>query len=78
MMAKVIDASKAREIARNFLAQTHAVLDVRNPALEDHTWIVDADVTLFTIHHIKRVAIDAETGRILGYESRPNPKAVSL
>ena len=78
LMAQVIDSDKAREIARYFLAQNHSVLDVRNPTLEDHTWIVDADVTLFSTHHIKRVKIHAETGRILSCESRLYPKTASL
>ena len=78
LMAQVIDSDKAREIARYFLAQNHIVIDVRNPTLEDHTWQVDADVTLYATHHIKRVKINAETGRILGCESHLNPKTASL
>ena len=78
MMAQVIDSDKAREIARYFLAQNHIVIDVRNPILEDHTCLVDADVTLYATHHIKRVKINAETGRILGCESHLNPKTASL
>ena len=78
LMAQVIDSDKAREIARYFLAQNHLVIDVRNPTLEDHTWQVDADVTLYATHHIKRVKINAETGNILGCESRLNPKTASL
>ena len=78
LMAQVIDSDKAREIARYFLAQNHIVIDVRNPTLEDHTWIVDADVTLFATHHIKRVKINAETGRILGCESHLNPNTATL
>jgi len=78
MMAKVIDSSKAQEIARNFLAQSHAVLEVRNPTLEDHTWSVEADVTLYTAHHIKRVKINAETGRIMGCQSHLGSKTPSL
>ena len=73
-----INRERVEEIARNFLAQNHAIIDVRNPTLEDHTWMVDADVTLFTTHHIKRVKVDAETGRILSCESRPNPRTASL
>ena len=78
MMEQVIDSDKAREIARYFLAQNHSDLDVRNPTLEDHTWIVDADVTLFSTHQIKRVKVDAQTGKILGCESYLDPKTASL
>ena len=78
MMAQVIDSNKAREIARYFLAQNHSVLDVRNPTLEDNTWIVEADVMVFSTYHIKRVKVDAQTGRILGCESRLYPKIASL
>ena len=70
-----IDSKRVEEIARNFLAQNHEVLDVRAPTLEDHTWMVDVDVLLFSKYQIKRVVIDAQTGRILGCESRPYPKA---
>ena len=66
-----IDSSKAKEIVRNFLAQSHAVLDVKDPILEDHTWIVDADVTSFGFNHIKRVKVNTETGKIMGYEIPP-------
>jgi len=66
-----IDSSKAKEIVRNFLAQYHAVLDVKDPILEDHTWIVDADVTSFGFNHIKRVKVNTETGKIMGYEIPP-------
>ena len=78
LMVQVIDSDKAREITRNFLAQNYTVIDVRNPALEDHTWIVDADVTLFSTHQIKRVKVDAQTGKILGCESYLDPKTASL
>ena len=78
LMAQVMDSNKAKEITRNFLSQNYSVIDVRNPTLEDHTWMVEADVTLFSTHQIKRVVINAETGRILSCESRPNPKADSL
>lgn len=73
-----IDSSKAKDIARNFLAQSHAVHAIKEPALEDHTWTVEADVTSFGVNHIKIVKVSTETGRIMGYESslhlktRPN------
>jgi hypothetical protein len=66
-----IDSSTAKEIVRNFLAQYHAVLDVKDPILEDHTWMVDADVTSFGFNHIKRVRVNSETGKIMGYKIQP-------
>jgi len=69
-----IDRKRVEEIARNFLAQNYAVIDVRNPTLEDNTWTLDADVMLFSAYHIKRVKVDAQTGRILGCESALIPK----
>jgi len=63
-----IDSSKAKEIVRIFLAQYHAVLEVKEPILEDHTWIVDADVISFGFKHLKRIKVNSETGRIMGYE----------
>jgi len=74
----VVSKKMVEEIARNFLAQNHSVLDVRDPILEDHTWMVDADVMLFSTYHRKTVKINAETGRILACESRPYPKIASL
>ena len=74
----VFDRKRVEEIARNFLAQNYAVLDVREPTLEDHTWMVEADVLLFSTYYIKQVMIDAQTGRILGCKSRPYPKIASL
>ncbi|TLX82809.1 MAG: hypothetical protein E6L00_02675 [Thaumarchaeota archaeon] len=71
MSNKGIDSSKAIQIVRNFLAQYHAVLDVKDPILEDHTWLVDADVTSFGFNHIKRVRVNSETGKIMGYEISP-------
>ena len=71
MSNKVIDSSEAKEIARNFLAQYHAVLDVKDPILDDHTWTVDADVMSFGFNHIKRVRVNSETGKIMGYEIPP-------
>jgi len=68
---KGIDSSKAKEIVRNFLAQYHAVLDVKDPILEDHTWIVDAAVMSFGFNHIKRVMVNSETGKIIGYKIPP-------
>jgi hypothetical protein len=68
---KVIDSNKAKEIVRNFLAQYHAVLDVKDPMLEDHTWIVDAAVVSFGFNHTKRVRVNSETGKIMGYELPP-------
>ena len=74
----VIDKKRVEEIARNFLAQNYSVLDIRAPTLEDHTWIVEADVLLFSAYHVKRVMIDAQTGKILSCESRPFLKIASL
>jgi hypothetical protein len=69
-----INSSKAKEITRNFLAQSHAVSDIKEPVLEDHTWSVEAYVTSFGVNHIKIVKVSTETGRIMGYESSLNLK----
>ncbi len=69
-----IDSVRAQEIVRNFLAQSQAVLDVKEPVLEDHTWRVEADVVSFGFSHIRKVKVDAETGRIIGYDTVANPK----
>ena len=71
MSIKGIDSSKAKEIVRNFLSQYHTVLDVKDPILEDHVWIVDADVTSFGFNHTKRVKVNSETGKIIDYNIPP-------
>lgn len=60
-----IDEFKAKEIARKFLEQYHSII-VSDVLLEDDVWTVSAKTGLMP-KDVKKVMIDAETGRILGY-----------
>ncbi|HEX5458249.1 MAG TPA: hypothetical protein VFX64_07700 [Candidatus Nitrosotalea sp.] len=60
-----IDSSKAQELARRFLGQYHSVIDTK-AILEDGVWVVTAYLG-FSNTQTKRVRIDADSGRILGY-----------
>ncbi|MGI0087080.1 MAG: hypothetical protein ACREBI_03850 [Nitrosotalea sp.] len=64
-----VDSAQVKEMVRSFLAQGNVVYDVRVLTLEDHIWTAEAEVSLYGITRIKRVKVDAETGRILGYTS---------
>ena len=75
MLNNGINSTKAREIVKDFLSQAHSVHKVEEPILEDDAWRVDADVTSFGVNHIKKVKVDSETGRIMSYESFPNPRS---
>ena len=60
-----VDSSKAQEIARRFLSQYHSVIDTK-AVFEEGAWIVTAYLG-FSNTQTKRVRIDADSGRILGY-----------
>jgi len=60
-----VDEFKAKEIARKFLEQYHSVI-VSEVLLEGEVWTVSAKTGLMP-RDVKKVMIDAETGRILGY-----------
>lgn len=60
-----VDEFKAREIARKFLEQYHSII-VSDVLLEDEVWTVSAKTGLMP-KDVKKVMIDAKTGRILGY-----------
>ena len=60
-----VDSSKAQELARRFLGQYHSVIDTK-AVLEDGVWVVTAYLG-FSNTQTKRVRIDTDSGRILGY-----------
>ena len=60
-----IDEFKAKEIARKFLEQYHSII-VSDVLLEDEVWTVSAKTGLMP-KDVKKVMIDVQTGRILGY-----------
>ena len=60
-----IDHRKSIEIARKFLEQHHSILNI-NAVLEGEIWLVTAIVGL-SKNNVKKVRIDANTGKILDY-----------
>ena len=61
-----IDSSKAQELARRFLGQYHSVIDTKAVLEDDGIWVVTAYLG-FSNTQTKKVRIDADSGRILGY-----------
>jgi uncharacterized membrane protein YkoI len=60
-----IDYHRSMEIARKFLEQHHSILNI-NAVLENEVWLVTAIVGL-SKNDVKKVRIDANTGKILDY-----------
>ncbi len=60
-----IDELKAKEITKKFLEQYYSIT-VSEVLLEGDVWIVSAKTGLMP-KDVKKVMIDVETGRILGY-----------
>lgn len=65
----VVDAPKAIEIAEYFLQNHHETINLKSSKLDSATkeWIITFDVGFLT-ENIKKVKVDAEDGKILGYE----------
>jgi len=63
-----INADNAKAIAERFLEQYHVINGV-DTVLEDEIWLVTVRVSLFNNIHVKKVRIDANTGKILDYKT---------
>ena len=63
-----IDADGAKAIATRFLEQYHVIRGL-DAVLEDKIWLVTVQVSLFNNNHVKKVRIEANTGRILDYKT---------
>lgn len=61
-----IDNSKAIAIARKFLEQYHSSIIFKSADSDGNTWLVSMEVGLLD-DDIITVAVDAKTGKILGY-----------
>ena len=61
-----IDSKKAIEIARKFLEQYHSSIIFKSAYKDKQIWMVSMEVGLLDDDVIE-VAIDANTGKILGY-----------
>jgi hypothetical protein len=60
-----IDASKAIDMAREFLKQSYTTIVLKNIVMEEKIWIVEYNVG-FLQDNLKKVKIDANTGKIIG------------
>lgn len=61
-----IGKRKATEIARKFLEQYHSPVIPKNAVLDKKRWFVSLEVGM-SKDDFMEVAVDAETGKILGY-----------
>lgn len=64
MMSK-IDAKKAIDISREFLKQSYTTVIFKNIIMQEKIWIVECNVG-FLKDNIKKIRIDANTGKIIG------------
>lgn len=62
-----IGRRKATEIARKFLEQYHSPVIAKTALLHKKRWFVSLEVGL-SANDFMEVVIDAETGKILGYD----------
>jgi len=60
-----IDAQKAIDISREFLKQSYTTVVFKNITMKEKIWMVECDVG-FLKDNIKKVRIDANTGKIIG------------
>jgi len=64
-----MDKKSAEKIAENFLQQYHSTFTIESASLEGTIWIVAAKIGLVN-KQIRRISIDAHSGRILSYTDR--------
>jgi hypothetical protein len=62
-----IDINQVVSIARSFLMQYHSPVIFKSSCLNGRTWVISMEVGLLK-EDIIAVRIDAETGKILGYD----------
>jgi hypothetical protein len=62
-----IDGKTAVSIAENFLGQHYSILAIKDEVLEGQVWQVTVWVSAFG-EHIKRLKIDAKSGRIVSVD----------
>lgn len=65
-MTIIVDAPKAIEIAKEFLEKFHDTINLKSANLDGEVWTIVFDVGFLT-DQIKKVKVDANTGKILGY-----------
>ena len=65
MLARV-DKARAKQIATRFFEQLNSDVFVKTVAFDDNVWIVT--LSIGTDNQIRLIKIDANDGKILGYE----------
>ncbi len=63
-----MDKLKAEQIARSFFEQQHDVHDTRAVSFENGIWLVEGEVSSGFGESIKKLRIDAKTGKIIDVE----------
>ena len=61
-----IDSDKAKEIAIRFLEQHYSIIEIKQAVLQDDIWTVTVLLSS-TNDQIRKVRIDAKTGRIIDW-----------
>lgn len=62
-----VDSYQAASIARKFFEQYHTGVEIKDMDLRDGVWHVVVGVD-FLYEKIKKIEIDADTGRIIRYQ----------
>ena len=63
-----MDRKRVREIARNYLQQTHEVRNIRVVGIEDGVWLAKAHVHSSSGEYVRKIRVNGETGIILAVE----------
>ena len=63
-----MDRKIVREIARNYLQQTHEVRNIRVVRSKDGVWLAKADVHSSSGECVRKLKVNGETGLILSVE----------
>lgn len=72
-----ITAKIAEKAAENFLQQHYSILEIKEVALKNGVWEVTVLTSAFG-ERVKRVMIDAKTGRITNWDSALGIKRTGL
>lgn len=72
-----ITAKIAEKAAENFLQQHHSILEIKEVALKNGMWEVTVLTSAFG-ERVKKVMIDAKTGRIVNWDSALGIKRTGL
>lgn len=72
-----ITAKLAEKAAENFLQQHYSILEIKEVALKNGMWEVTVLTSAFG-EQVKKVRIDAKTGRITNWDSELGIKRTGL